>query len=98
MTQVVLCKVLIAIQVPETIDEAFGVVVPHIPGCFSAGDTLEAALKNASEAIEGHTELEPATCDRNLADTAIMLEPPEELADSLWRVITAPVTFNHEEV
>ncbi|WP_295580959.1 type II toxin-antitoxin system HicB family antitoxin [uncultured Lamprocystis sp.] len=30
---------------------AFGVVVPDLPGCFSAGDTLDDALTNASEAI-----------------------------------------------
>ena len=30
---------------------AFGVVVPDLPGCFSAGDTLDEALTNASEAI-----------------------------------------------
>ncbi|MDH2923953.1 putative RNase H-like HicB family nuclease [Nicoletella semolina] len=36
---------------------AFGVVVPDIPGCFSAGDTLDEAYKNAKEAIVGHLEL-----------------------------------------
>lgn len=33
---------------------AFGVVVPDLPGCFSAGDTLEEAYANAKEAIETH--------------------------------------------
>ncbi|MCX7142811.1 MAG: type II toxin-antitoxin system HicB family antitoxin [Proteobacteria bacterium] len=31
---------------------AFGVAVPDLPGCFSAGDTLDQAIDNASEAIE----------------------------------------------
>jgi len=31
---------------------AFGVVVPDLPGCFSAGDTLDEAIDNASEAVE----------------------------------------------
>jgi predicted RNase H-like HicB family nuclease len=31
---------------------AFGVVVPDLPGCFSAGDTLDEALDNAREAID----------------------------------------------
>jgi len=31
---------------------AFGVVVPDLPGCFSAGDTLDEAIDNAGEAIE----------------------------------------------
>ncbi len=35
---------------------AFGVVVPALPGCFSAGDTLDEALTNAREAILLHLE------------------------------------------
>jgi predicted RNase H-like HicB family nuclease len=38
---------------PET---AYGVTVPDLPGCFSAGDTMEEALANAIEAIECHIE------------------------------------------
>ena len=30
---------------------AFGIVVPDLPGCFSAGDTLDAAMANAEEAV-----------------------------------------------
>ena len=41
----------IAIE-PGGEDMAFGVVVPDLPGCFSAGDTLEEAYANAAEAIE----------------------------------------------
>ncbi|GKS68965.1 HicB family protein [Nitrosomonas sp. PY1] len=33
-------------------NQAFGVVVPDLPGCFSAGDTLDEAIDNAKEAIE----------------------------------------------
>jgi predicted RNase H-like HicB family nuclease len=33
-------------------DHAFGVVVPDLSGCFSAGDTLDEAIDNAREAIE----------------------------------------------
>lgn len=35
---------------------AYGVAVPDLPGCFSAGDTLDAALTNAKEAILLHLE------------------------------------------
>ncbi len=38
-------------------NSAFGVTVPDIPGCFSAGDTLEEALHNTIEAIHGHLEI-----------------------------------------
>jgi predicted RNase H-like HicB family nuclease len=30
---------------------AFGVVVPDLPGCFSAGDTLDEAMTGAEEAV-----------------------------------------------
>ena len=36
---------------PGTDTEAFGVVVPDLPGCFSAGDTLEEAMAMTEEAI-----------------------------------------------
>jgi len=41
----------IAIE-PGDEKHAFGVVVPDLPGCFSAGDTIEEAIDNAKEAIE----------------------------------------------
>ena len=56
---------------------AFGVVVPDLPGCFSAGDTFEEALINAREAIELHVESlldageqvpAPSPVDRLVAD------------------------------
>ncbi len=42
---------------PGTSRTAWGVVVPDLPGCFSAGDTAEAAFANALEAIEAHCEV-----------------------------------------
>jgi predicted RNase H-like HicB family nuclease len=35
---------------------AYGVVVPDLPGCFSAGETLEEAISNAHEAILLHLD------------------------------------------
>ena len=34
----------------------YGVTIPDLPGCFSAGDTVDDALTNAIEAIECHVE------------------------------------------
>ena len=36
---------------------AWGVVVPDLPGCFSAGDTLEEAMIQAEEAITSWIEV-----------------------------------------
>lgn len=37
-------------------ESTFGVTVPDLPGCFSAGDTLDEALRMSQEAIELHIE------------------------------------------
>ena len=37
-------------------DSDYGVTVPDLPGCFSAGDTLDEAIAMAQEAIELHLE------------------------------------------
>ena len=34
----------------------FGVTVPDLPGCFSAGSSVEEAIENANEAILCHAE------------------------------------------
>jgi len=39
----------IAIE-PRTEDTSYGVVIPDLPGCFSAGDTLDDAIAGAEEA------------------------------------------------
>jgi predicted RNase H-like HicB family nuclease len=41
---------------PGTDTEAFGVVVPDLPGCFSAGDTMDEAMTNVEEAITAWIE------------------------------------------
>jgi predicted RNase H-like HicB family nuclease len=40
----------IAIE-PGDATHAFGVVVPDLPGCYSAGDSLDEAITNAEEAV-----------------------------------------------
>lgn len=42
---------------PGDEQHAWGLDVPDIPGCFSAGDDLDDAMAMAKEAIEGHLEL-----------------------------------------
>ena len=35
----------------------YGVSFPDLPGCISAGDTMDEALANAAEALAGHLAL-----------------------------------------
>ena len=45
----------IAIE-PGDETHAYGVVVPDLPGCFSAGDTIDEAIAKAPEAVLLHVE------------------------------------------
>lgn len=36
--------------------ERYGVTVPDLPGCFTAGDTMDEAIDQAREAIDFHCE------------------------------------------
>jgi predicted RNase H-like HicB family nuclease len=38
-------------------DSCYGVSFPDVPGCTSAGDTLDEALTNAVDALSGHIRL-----------------------------------------
>ena len=61
----------IAIE-PGTGTTAFGVIVPDLPGCFSAGDTLDDAMSGAEEAAAAWID---ATLDAGRAiPTASSLE------------------------
>lgn len=42
--------------VEETDGKAIGVWFPDLPGCFSAGDTLDEAMLNAREAVALYAE------------------------------------------
>ncbi len=60
----------IAIE-PGTDTTAFGVIVPDLPGCFSAGDTLDEAIAGAEEAAAAWID---ATLDAGRA-----IPPPSSL-------------------
>ena len=47
---------LIPVAIHKDTDSRYGVTVPDIPGCFSAGETIEEALSNTREAIAFHLE------------------------------------------
>jgi len=44
------------IVIHKDADSGYGVTVPDLPGCFSAGDTLDEAIESAREAIACHIE------------------------------------------
>src|SRR5436190_3046813 len=55
-------------------DSAFGVWLPDVEGCFSAGDTVEEAVANAAAALRQHVEA---------AESAGRLVPPARPIDEV---------------
>jgi predicted RNase H-like HicB family nuclease len=84
-------KFTIAIE-PGTKKSAFGVVVPDLPGCFSAGDTVEEAFENAREAIEAHLEV-LAEAGKDLPQPRPMSEwqADKEYKGWTWGIVEVPV-------
>lgn len=77
----------IAIE-PGDKKHAFGVAVPDLPDCYSAGDTLDEAIANAREAIELWLETViddglPVPQPKPLA----VLQANPEYAGWIWAVI-----------
>jgi predicted RNase H-like HicB family nuclease len=84
-------KFIIAIE-PATPNTSFGVVVPDLPGCFSAGDTLDDAVSNAHEAIDlwCETIIEDGK-DIPISKTIAAHQADPEFAGWVWAVVDVPV-------
>ena len=81
---------------------AYGVVVPDIQGCFSAGDTFEEALLNAKEAIMGHLEIlaEGGTLPPVPSDAGKYIDEPD-YKGWLWALVeidTEPYMGKSEKI
>ena len=84
-------KFIIAIE-PATEGTSYGVVVPDLPGCFSAGDTLDEAISNAHEAIDliCETMIEDGL-DIPLGKTIAEHQKDPEFAGWVWAMVDVPV-------
>jgi predicted RNase H-like HicB family nuclease len=72
----------------KDIDSDYGVTVPDLPGCFSAGTTMEEALTNAVEAIELHLEGmlvdgEPLPLPKQIEEH----QQSPDYADGVWALV-----------
>jgi len=84
-------KFIIAIE-PATADTSFGVVVPDLPGCFSAGDTLDEAIQNAHEAIDLFCEtLIEDGLDIPVGRSIAIHQADPEFVGWIWAVVEVPV-------
>ncbi len=84
-------RFVIAIE-PGDNEHAFGVSVPDLPGCFSAGDSLDEAIDNAREAIN-------VFCEALIEDGGDVPAPKPlsehqsdpDFAGWVWAVVEVPV-------
>jgi predicted RNase H-like HicB family nuclease len=66
----------------------YGVIVPDLPGCFSAGATVEEAIDNAAEAVLTHAEGLLADNDSVPTPTSITeLKKHHREASNLWALV-----------
>jgi predicted RNase H-like HicB family nuclease len=84
-------KFIIAIE-PGTETTAWGVSVPDLPGCFSAGDTMDEAMENARQAIDQHVEImiEDGAAIPS-ARTLALLQADPAYSGWVWAVVDVPV-------
>ncbi|UGQ49194.1 type II toxin-antitoxin system HicB family antitoxin [Massilia endophytica] len=75
----------------------YGVTVPDIEGCYSWGESIEAALRNTKDAVQSHVE---AMIDEGIAVNIVPsriddLIQMEELAGGIWALIDLdPMTLD----
>ncbi len=77
----------------------YGVTVPDIPGCFSAGSTVEEAFKNAQEAILTHIEgllLDNESIPVPSAIETLMVIYKEK--DLIWGIVSVDLSLLSKEV
>ena len=73
-------------------ESGYGVTVPDLPGCFSAGDTLEEAIESAHEAVACHIEGllmdgEPVPAQAPLED-----HQASDGGDGIWALVTVDIS------
>ncbi len=66
----------------------YGVTIPDIPGCYSAGSSIDEAITMAQEAIECH--LEGLLIDKELLPLCTPIEENKnnpDYADGIWAIV-----------
>ena len=80
-------------------DSDYGITVPDLPGCFAAGETVESALTNAVEAIEGYLEdllldAEPIPSPRSF----VFAPNDSDYTEGVWETVSVDLSALIDEV
>lgn len=71
----------------------YGVTVPDLPGCFSAGDSLDEAIESAGEAIACHVE--GLLMDDEVIPARASIETHqanEDFRDGVWAIVAVDIS------
>lgn len=71
-------------------DSAYGVTIPDVPGCYSWGDTIDEAIRNARDAVYSHFEAvaaETGGIGELTSSTIESLATQEEFAGAIWALV-----------
>lgn len=82
-----------AIVIHKDPDSDYGVTIPDLPGCFSAGETIEEAIEMAQEAAECH--IEGMLMDSDPIPTPSDIETHREnpdFEDGTWAIINIDIS------
>jgi predicted RNase H-like HicB family nuclease len=81
------------VVIHKDIDSDYGVTVPDLPGCFSAGETLDEALVEVAEAIEAH--IEGLLIDGEMVPIPMTIEHHSsnpDFAGGVWAVVSVDLS------
>lgn len=74
-------------------DSDYGVIVPDLPGCFSAGDTMDEAMQEVVEAIECH--IEGLLIDKEPIPLPEMVDYHQnnpDYVDGVWAIVSVDIS------
>lgn len=76
-------------------DSVYGVTVPDVPGCYSWGDTIDDAIRNAREAVYSHFEAvatDGGAIDELNPSNIESLAAREEFAGAIWALVDIDIS------
>lgn len=87
------------VVIHKDLDSDYGVTIPDLPGCFSAGETFEDALKNAQEAILTH--IEGLLLDNDPVSSPTLIEKLRNNIpgkDLIWAIVSVDLNTLSESI
>lgn len=76
-------------------DSTYGVTIPDVPGCYSWGDTIEDAIKNARDAVYSHFEAlatETGGINEVIPSAIETLATHEEFSGAIWALVEIDIS------